>query len=281
MEDLFSHPAVQSALVPLVVALVIFLVTYRFKPDISGFAAILSFLAAVYLIKGMSLLPLTSTNKIILIAIVSAAIGMVIDLMWNKLSNYTTRIGLSLSLVAIAATLWVIWPVLTRDSTAHPWIMGLGLSIYAGWMVFSFAEMQEKKEKISAAILALGIGTGIVSIIGATTLYGQLAIPFAAVAGAWMLLYLFNMANGRFSISFIFTASMICSILGAAATVYADLSWLTLVFLGLIPVVMYIPMKQNGLVFVKLAITTFMAFIPVIAAIWYTSQQTVDSGYYG
>jgi hypothetical protein len=125
------------------------------------------------------------------------------------------------------------------------------------------------------------MGTAIVSIIGATALYGQLAAPFAAATGAWLLFYLFASQKATFSTSFFLIASVTCALLGAAATVYANLPWLTLVLFALIPLAVHIPIKQDNALWLQVLKSYVAALIPVIAAIWYTVQQSADSSYYG
>jgi hypothetical protein len=282
MESLLNHPAVQSAVIPLVVSLVVLLLAIKTKPVLGGLAAIAAFAATVSLATGFTFSPLTSTRKIVLIALIAAGVGLVADVSRVKWSNRENYLHAALAVLSVAAVLWVIWPVLSRGpTTAQIWLTGAGLSLYVAWMVLGVSVLQENKERLSAALLTLALGTSVVAILGASALYGQLAAPFAAAIGAWMLLSLVIQFKESFPVSFYFSAVLVCALLGAAATVYADLPWLTLVILALVPLLVRVPVKQATAQWLQMAIAAVAGFVPVAAAIWYTMRQSAESGYYG
>ena len=281
MDSLVSHPAVQSGIIPFIAAFAVTLVFGKTKPVFMGLAAIAAFLAAVSLVTGFSLSPLTSTKKIILIAYLATALGLTVDLAGEKIGPYRKYIHGIFALLSVVALIWVIWPVISRASTENSIWVAVGLSAYVAWMTFGISVLQQKKVSISAAVFAVAMGTAIVSIVGATALYGQLAAPFAAATGAWLLFFLFASQRAVFPTSFFLTAVSTCAILGAAATVYATLPWLTLVLFALIPVVAHIPVKQDNPTWLKVLKSYIATLIPVLAAIWYTVQQSADTGYYG
>ena len=281
MDSLVSHPAVQSGIIPFIAAFTVTLVFGKTKPVFMGLAAIAAFLAVVSLVTGFSLSPLTSTKKIILIAYLATALGLTVDLAGEKIGSYRKYIHGIFALLSVIALLWVIWPVISRASTQNPMWIAVGLSAYVAWMTSGISILQQKKVQISAAVFAAAMGTAIVSILGATALYGQLAAPFAAATGAWLLFFLFASQRAVFPASFFLTAISTCAILGAAATVYATLPWVTLVLFSLIPVVAHIPIKQDNPIWLKVLKSYIATLVPVLAAIWYTVQQSADSGYYG
>jgi hypothetical protein len=281
MDGLMNNPAVQSGIIPFVVALAVVVLLGKTKPAIMGLAAAAAFIVTVALVTGFSLQPLSSTKKIILMAYAAAVLGLVVDLAGEKLDAYRQYAYGIFALLGIIGVLWVAWPVVSRQSTQNPLIIAIGLSAYVAWMIFSISVLQQKKAQISAAVFATALGTSVVSIVGATALYGQLAAPFAAAAGAWVLFYWLTPQKAVFSASFFLMASVTCASLGAAATIYANLPWLTLVLLGLIPAVVHIPIKQDSAIWLQVLKSYIAALVPAIAAIWYTVQQSADSGYYG
>lgn len=279
--DLMSHPAIQSGIIPFIVALAITVILGKTRPVLMGLAAVVAFIATVTQVTGLSLLPFTSTKKIILVAYLAAFLGLIVDIAGEKIVSYRKYIHGVFAFSGVIAVLWVIWPVVSRESTENPIGIALGLSAYVAWMVFGTSVLNRKKAQISAAVFATAMGTSVVSIIGATALYGQLAAPFAAATGAWLLFYLLASQRAVFSTSFFLTASLTCATLGAAATVYATLPWLTLVLFALIPAVAHIPIKQDNPIWLQILKSYIATLIPVLAAIWYTLQQSADSGYYG
>jgi hypothetical protein len=281
MDSLMSHPAVQSGIIPFIAALVMNFILGKAKPEIMGLSAIAAFIVAVFLVTGFGLTPLTSTKKIILIAYLAAGMGLVVDLAEEKIRAYRTHMLGIYTILGVMAVLWVIWPVINRDSTQNAVGIALGLSAYVAWMVFGIGVLGQKKVQISATIFAVAMGTAIVSIVGATALYGQLAAPFAAAVGAWLLYYLFVSQKAVISASFYLSASITCALLGAAATVYASLNWITLILFALIPAAAHVPIKEDNSIWLRVLKSYLAALIPVIGAIWYTVQQSAESSYYG
>ena len=276
-----NHPAIQSGIIPFIVALAIIVIFGKTRPKFMGLAAVVAFIATVIQVTGLTLSPLTSTKKIILIAYLAAFLGLIVDLAGEKMVAYRKYTHGAFAVIGVIAVLWVIWPVISRESTENPIGISAGLSAYVAWMIFGTSILNRKRTQISASVFAGALGTAIVSIIGATALYGQLAAPFAAATGAWLLYYLFASQRAVFSTSFFLTASVTYAILGAAATVYATLPWLTLVLFALIPAVAHTPIKQDNPLWLQLMKSYVATLIPVVAAIWYTVQQSADSGYYG
>jgi hypothetical protein len=281
MDSLISHPAIQSGIIPFIVGLVVTVIFGKTKPLLMGLAAVAAFITTVMLVTGFDLSPLTSTKKIILIAYLAALLGLIVDLGGEKIASYRKYAPGVFALMAVIAVLWVIWPVISRESTENPFGIAAGLSVYVAWMVSGISILDRKKAQISATVFAIAMGTAIVSIIGATALYGQLAAPFAAATGAWLLFYLYDSQKAIFPTSFFLVASVTCALLGAAATVYATLPWLTLALFALIPLAVHIPIKQGNALWLQVLKSYVAALIPVISAIWYTVQQSADSSYYG
>jgi hypothetical protein len=95
-----------------------------------------------------------------------------------------------------------------------------------------------------------------------------------------MLYSLITPYKGHFPMAFYLSAALTCGLLGAGSTVYADLPWLTLVLFALVPLVVHVPSKPTLARWLQMALATVAGLIPVGAAIWYTMQQTADSGGY-
>ena len=281
MDSFFSHPATQSAIIPFVTGLVAILLLGKIRPVFSGLSAILAFAITVGMVTGYSLVPFSSTRKIVLIAYLAAIAGLILDLLWDKLSAYQHLAKVVLALISAVAMLWILWPVVSREGTVNPLLTAVGLCTYVAWMVFGTALLSNKKEQLTGALFALSVGTSIIAMIGATVLYGQLAAPYAAVTGAWALVYLFGVQKAHMPLSFYLTGSLVCAMLGAAATVYASLDWIALLMFALIPVTVLIPIKRDSAVWIQLLQSCIAALIPVFAAIWYIVQQSKDSAYYG
>ena len=281
MDSLWSHPAVQSGIVPFIVALVVLLVFGKTRPKLTGLAAISAFTVTVGMVMGFSLAPFTSTKKILVMAYLVAAIGLFVDVTANKQEKYRNYLLVTFAAIAVAGLLWVIWPVVSREGSQYSVLNVLGLCSYVAWMVVGISMASGRQEKGSTAVFALAFGTAVVCVLGATVLYGQLAAPFAAATGAWFLYYILASQKGVFPAGFYLTSAVVCAILGAAATVYASLDWNALAIFALIPLTQWIPSKSHRAVWVKLLQSGVTTLIPALAAIGYAIHQSADSGYYG
>jgi hypothetical protein len=281
MDSLLSHPAVQSGIIPFIVAFPLVLFLGKSQPKLTGFAVIAAFTVTIGLVMGYSLTPFTSTKKIISITYAAAILGLILDISEKRWDAYRQYIHAAFAVAAAVGFLWVIWPVVSRGGSHQSILMVAGLCIYVAWMSFGFSVAYKKTEHISAAVFALAIGTSIVCIVGATALYGQLTAPFAAATGAWLLYYLLMSGSLKFPSGFYLPAVFICAVLGAAATVFASLDWSALLIFALLPLMTWIPVKAEGPTWIKLLKTSFATLVPVFAAIWYTVHQSAQNGYYG
>lgn len=278
MEDLLNNPAVQSAVVPLIIVVIwIFLLRNR-KPVWVGFVGILGFLATVGLVTGYEMIPLTSSRKIVLIAVFSALLGFLIDYLREHINIKPLQVLATLVVFALLALLWVLWPIITRGDAG--WSM-LPLFIYVAWTVAVLQLMQNNTIKLGVSLISLGLGTAIVCILAASALYGQLATPFSVAVGVWFVYYLVGISGDKLPLVLYLPAGLIPAILAAGSTVFASMTPLTLLFLGMIPVAVALPLKANLNAWIQSVIRTLYAGIPIGLAVWYLLQQSADEAYYG
>jgi len=279
MVSLLSHPAVQSGIIPFLVALPVILFLGITWPRFIGLAVIAAFTVTVGMVTGFSLTPITSTKKILLMTYCAAILGLFLDACGSRWTAYRHYFHGVFSVLAVLGFLWVIWPAVSREGSQYSAAMLIGLCAYVFWIVIGISLAFKRPEQVSIAVFALAVGTAIVCIVGATALYGQLAAPFAAATGAWLLVFLFSNRLDTFPMGFYLPATLICAVLGASATVYASLDWGSLAIFALIPPLIQIPFKSSGANWLKLMKTAVTSLIPVLAAVWYTVRQSIENGY--
>ncbi|MDH5327382.1 MAG: hypothetical protein OEZ68_01030 [Gammaproteobacteria bacterium] len=283
MDNLLANPAVQSAVLPMVLALA-WVFGFRHRPIWAGLAGLLAFGITVYFVNGMQWLPLTSTRKIIISAGIFAILGVLWDWIqtWRETiqkNNPTVRFGLTV-LIALIALTWVLWPLLLRSLQWHHGV----LFLFVAWQVSAQELLRHRKVTVTATInpVALGIGVSLVCLLGASALYGQLATPFSVVVGVWLLFYLLKKTGADLPTGLYLPAVMVPAILAAAATVYASLPLSSLAFIALIPLMAYIPLAPNLSVWITLLLHGLLALIPVGAVVIYLLlQASQESAYYG
>ncbi|MBN4079359.1 hypothetical protein JYT26_01835 [Beggiatoa alba] len=279
MQTLLANPAIQSAVAPFIVALLVALLLRRFETIGLGLAIIAGLLTTVMLTTGLTLQPLTSTRKIIVSSLCLPFTVLLVERIVAGLPTVTARLQhvvrvMVPTLFLMAAACWVIWPVLTRQGLAEGWPMLLRVGGYAGIIgaVFLCLAQWKSAEKSAAqgmSALMLAIGTGVTCLIAATALYAQLAFAIAASVGSVMVLSLFTQTRngvGHVTSFGMFAAAVPLALFGAAATVYAQLPpWV-------LPCLVFIPLFAGSTKswltkpWQQLIFTGVIAFLPVIPA---------------
>lgn len=272
MSNLLSNPAIQSGIIPLVVALISGLALKRFGWFWSGLSFGIAYYLSVYLAVGFQFFPLTSTRKILILGLVAIALGLIIDSNKIKIKNLFPVMGF----LGAAAALWVIWPVLVRQEGASLFIMLIPALVYTAWLTASSNKLSMQTDQGAMVALALGLGTGISAILGASALIGQLGMAIGAIAGAFLLLSLFNQ-NVKSGSTFMLPVGLLSGLLGIGAVIYASLPWYCLIPLAAIPLTTYIQLPRQltkiKLLFLLAAFTLPFSIIAVVLT-WVSTNSS-------
>lgn len=240
MDELLQNPVFQAAIVPFAIALAAgFLLKYA-GWQWAGLSVVLGFYAGVSLITGFEFTPLTSTRKIILLGMIAAGVGLVLDLLNLKQRHLAPL----LVILGAGALLWVIWPPLMRMEGAEKWIYGMGGIAYVGWLLASMEGLRSRALRADTALLNLGLGTGLAAVMGASALLGQLASALAAAIGAFLLL---SALKKTLPVGFVMLlpAALLGGLIGVSALVYAKLPWYCLPILATIPLLARLPLPKK------------------------------------
>lgn len=261
MNDLLSNPAIQSGIIPLLVAAIVAVILKRFPGYWSGLSFAAAYYLSVYLAVGFQFFPLTSTRKILILGIIGIVIGIMID---NKICKTKYWYATLLTLGGGGA-LWLIWPLLLRQEGFMFIAMLLPALTYVAWLTVGSNQFRNNTERGAMTALALGLGTGISAILGASALVGQLGIAIGAIAGAILLLSLFQQ-KVQIGSTFLLPVGLLSGLLGVAAVLYASLPWYCLIPLAAVPLTSYINLP-NGLTKIKLLfmLAAFTLPFPIIS----------------
>lgn len=235
---LWDHPAMQSGLLPFLLALVVALVPVpdRLRPWRSALALLIGFLGAAALFAGLRLLPLSSTRKILLLGVVLLPVGLVLDWRSPPRRWLLPMAGVS----AAAAGLWLSWPVLARQGAAHWPALLAQACLYPLWLGVTTARLHPDASRLWAAATVLGMGTGLAALLGASALLGQMGMALGSAAAAVLLVqWLFASQAG--AASAVLATAMLCALVAVAGVVFAGLPWVALLCLGLVPLAASIP----------------------------------------
>jgi len=241
-----SHPAVQGGIAPFVTGLVVVAVFARAR--LAGLAVAAGFGVAVALVDGLGFMPLTATRKIVLLALVAPAVGIVLDFIAGKTGRTITVL---VALACGAVSPWVFWSVLHQQTPATALALGLGTAVFVAWLVAATLSVAQQPVRAGAAALMLGLGTGVAAILGASAKLGLYGIALAAGAGAFLL---WQMATGRklaAGATLTLSIAVAAGLLAAAAMILAQVPWYALIPIALIPLAARLPAAERLPVFVQ------------------------------
>jgi len=272
LQDLLANPAVQGGVAPLAIALVLSLALRPLK--LEGLSLIAAFAGSVYLVSGLDFTPLTSTRKVVVLALAAPVVGLLVDFAFKP-----TKIGAALiAMAAAGGALWAFWPVLAHKPDNLPWLLGgsaaLALAFLGG---FALLQLAADSVRAGAAALALGLGAGISSVLSASVLYGTYGIALAAGAGGYLLPQMIMGRKGQGSASFALSFAVTGGLIAAGAMTLAQLPWYCVLVLAVVPVGAMLPVPRNAPVWLQAVIASIYSFVIAGAACalaWPSSQQT-------
>ncbi len=261
MEELFSHPAVQGGVAPFVVALVVVLLLGPLR--LGGLAVAAAFLTVMFFVSGLTFTPLTATRKILVLSIAAPVVGLLADFLFKP-----TRLGvMALALCAAAGALWAFWPVLAQKPAAEGWLLGISAGVAIAFMVgFAQACLATDAVRAGAAGLALGLGTGIAAILGATNSYGMYGIALGAGAVAFLLPQMITGKKSFAGATFILAMMLTTGLVAAGAMILAKLPWYSVLVLALVPVGAWLPVPARAPVWVQAVLLSLYGFMIAGAA---------------
>lgn len=266
MDALLNNPLFQSALLPFVVSLVVAVILRPHGWVWAGLSAVAGFAASVYLLTDFRFFPLSSHRKILLLGGGAVLVGMLLDLLpWRR---FTLAL---LLMAAVAATLWIVWPRFRAFDGWQLWALAIAGPAYVAWLVVSCESLRQKSLQADSVVFALGLGTGLSALLGATALYGQLGSAIAAAVGARLLLQLFGKPVVAGSIMLVPLITVL-ALLGLGAVVYAKLPWYSLLLLALVPLSVRLPLSANMPRSLSVVLSVSLALLPAAAAIYLTWQ---------
>jgi hypothetical protein len=203
----------------------------------------------------------------LMIGLIATAVGVALDYLPSRRRYLPALLFIS----GAAAVIWVIWPVLTRRDGTEIWLLAAGGAVYVGWLSVSAEALRHRALPGLVALAALGFGTGLVVLFGASALLGQMALAVGSAAAACLLLGLFGRTFIVGSVALL-PGMLLLGLLGYAGLVYARAPWYALPVLALIPLAAQIPVPADKSKWLRLALI-IAAVAPLmmtaVAAAWW------------
>ncbi len=246
VQQWLDHPAVQSGIIPFMVALLVAELLRRVR--LSGLAIVAGYAATVYIISDFSFSPLTSNRKIILLCAVSTLIAIpFINLRGMRLM---------LAIAGGVAAIWTVQRILQQQELQNMLLWGAGCAAYVGWLIYWMDTLQQSPIRAASAGMALGFGTGIATLIGASAFLGQLGLALGSAASAYLVIMSLTnrpLPAGR---SLTLPLSLIVGLLGCVGVLASQLPWYSLPVLALIPIMTQLPVSEKYAVWLQSTLFT-------------------------
>lgn len=273
LESLLDNLVVQTAIAPLLVALVSGLLFRVVVPRATGIGLILGFVAAAYLINGADLRQLSAVEKMVLATIAAAVAGALVEIIGLPARS---RRPLLIAL-AVSALGWIAYKTLGAKQGLSLVAYSLGGVAYLAWLSFMLDRLRSRAAA-SGVLIPLGLGTGFCAMAGSSALMGQLGLAMAAAAGGLGLLFLFH-DNYRVGAELTFPAAMAYGLLGYGAWLYASLPWYALPVLACVPLVALIPGLSNRAYWLGAAGYMTAGLLVAAAALFLIKSLAGDNSY--
>lgn len=241
MQQWLDHPAAQSGLIPFVVALLVAELLQRLR--LSGLAVIAGFIATVYMISDFSFSPLTANRKIILLGIASTILAI-------PFINFR-GMRLMLAIAGGAAAVWTVQRILQQQELQNMLLWGAGCALYVGWIVYWMDTLEQSPVRAASAGMALGFGTGIATLVGASAFLGQLGLALGSAASAYLVIMSLTNRHLPAGRSLTLPLSLLVGLLGCVGVLAALLPWYCLPVLALIPILAKLPVSERSAVWLQ------------------------------
>jgi hypothetical protein len=280
MDQILSRPEIQSAVLPFIAGLLFSIGLRKLTANAWVWAVFAAFLISVYLINGLTIIPLTGTRKIILLVLASFIVaGFIYHLIpgVNRRRTATSALG-------VLALLWVFWKVMLRmepSAMALFLVGGVGLVL---WLVWAFDRIGGDDARLHSAGFSLLLGTGLSAAAGASALLGQLALSLSAASGGVLLAWVLMGGDASSNPSSIKCSTLpyalAAALLGLAAVIFARMPWYALILLAAIPPAIGLVPKISDTRFTSALVTSLPGlFVALAVAFWVWQTGSSSSGY--
>ena len=281
MEQILDRPEFQSAVIPFVVAMLVYAGLKKLTAGAWIWALFAAFLISSSLINGTTLSPLTGTRKIILLVLGSLILAGLVPYLIRQVKLPRA----AAPVLTILALLWVFGKVVARMDLIEIALFlagGVGLVL---WLTWTFGRIANDDSRLHSAGFTLLLGTGLSAAAAASALLGQLALSLAAASGGMLLAWVLQgkaVGSGRVSGS-ISTPPYVLSaaLIGLAAIIFARLPWYALIPLAAIPLATsLVPVKPDAR-FLSALVNSLPGLIIALAVSYWVWQagSSNSSGY--
>lgn len=261
MQELLANPAVQSAVLPALVASIAWALVGRTRAlaavPLAGWAAV------VALAVGFSLEPLSARSKLVIALAASALLALALD--WLRVQA-SARVVAALAALATGAALWIALRVLEQREGAAAWWLGLGVGAWAAAAVAAVAWADLPTPRALVVAAALGFTTAALGLLGASASIAMMGI---ALGASYAIALAAGLGTGRLPHGLRFVglqAAAFAALGGEVASLTGELPWTALLPLPLIPLAARLAPRRFAAPAADAALTAAACALPALVA---------------
>lgn len=277
MQTLLNHPAVQAALVPFVVALLLAFALARTRWLAVAVAS--GLVVELALTVGFAIEPLTAVRKLMLTTFAATAIAVALEA-----AGVSQRRGVTVALAAAAAlaAVWVLQRVLAQKEGASAVCLAAGAVAFVSATVGgSLQAAAASPLRASVVAACLGWGAGALALFGASALLAQLGLALGTASAAVALVQMIRGQESPLGWTLALPAAVGAALVGLLASATGELPWYCLLPLPLVPWAARLVRAPSGAVWRSGFGAGCAALAPVVLAVgvaWLAARQPSPAG---
>lgn len=269
MLELLDHPLFQSAVAPLVVALVtgFALSGTRF----AWLAIIFGYAMMIALDTGFSLIPPTVARKTMLIGLLSPLVGIVADSYPRSSQRITAALVATVGLLSV----WVFLSALENRVGGDAVVSGVGIAVFVAALTAATLRHRDDGLCLGAAGVGLGLAIGIAGILSASISYSMAGLAIGVACGAMLIVQVISSRSLTAGFTGAFPVGLLAALVAAGTQQLALLPWYALPLLLLVPVAVSLPVPTAAPLIARAAMLSGYALAGAaapIAAAWYAAR---------
>lgn len=278
MNDLLNNPAVQAAVVPFIVALLLGFALagtrYLALAVASGLVVVLA------LTIGFAMEPFTAVKKLIVAVFATTAIAVALEAAGVAVRR---QVIAAAALGAGLAAVWVPLRVILQMEATSPWLAGLGaFGLAAATAATSIDAARTSSLRASVVGACLGWGAGVLALLGASALLAQIGMAIGSACAAVALVQMVRGHEAPLGWTLVLPAAVAAATVGVLACSTGELRWYSLIPLPLVPVAArLLPPSAKRRPWQTALVTGLAALVPVVVAVglaWASAASSSAAG---
>jgi hypothetical protein len=178
----------------------------------------------------------TPRQRLILLTLAAAALGLVADFAFHAGRMTAYVLGAAFG----GAALWTFSAAIMQKAPVPAFILGGGIVLFVAWTVAFTASLHANSVRGGAAALGLGLGAGLAALLsGGPSAY--LGIAAGAAAGGFLVLQMLLGQRIDAGLVFCLAAGVQGALVAAGALTLGRLDWIPAAILAVVPLAARIP----------------------------------------